>query len=62
MPLVGDLDQPRHLACDQAGNVYVSLQGTTRQVWSWSVSFPWTAGVLAKRTYPPRCLGAAGNP
>ena len=32
-PILGDLDEPRHLACDAAGNVYVSLQGQTMQVW-----------------------------
>src|SRR5262249_5611291 len=35
-PLVSDLDQPRHLACDEAGNIYVSLQGKTQQVWKLS--------------------------
>ena len=28
-----DLDEPRHVACDAAGNIYVSLQGKTMQVW-----------------------------
>jgi len=32
-PLLGDLDEPRHLACDAAGNLYVGLQGQTMQVW-----------------------------
>lgn len=32
-PLVNDLDEPKMLACDAAGNVYVSLQGKTMQVW-----------------------------
>jgi len=32
-PIIRDLDNPRHLACDAAGNVYVSLQGDTMQVW-----------------------------
>jgi hypothetical protein len=35
-PIVADLDQPRHLACDEAGNIYVSLQGKTQQVWKLS--------------------------
>jgi hypothetical protein len=34
--ILGDLDEPRHLACDAAGNVYVSLQGKTMQVWKLS--------------------------
>jgi hypothetical protein len=32
-PLIKDLDEPKMLACDAAGNVYVSLQGKTMQVW-----------------------------
>ena len=28
-----DLDEPQMLACDASGNVYVSLQGSTMQVW-----------------------------
>jgi hypothetical protein len=32
-PIRGDLDEPRHLACDTRGNVCVSLQGKTMQVW-----------------------------
>jgi hypothetical protein len=32
-PLAKDLDTPRMLACDVAGNVYVSLMGKTVQVW-----------------------------
>ncbi|MDP7023396.1 MAG: sugar-binding protein [Kiritimatiellia bacterium] len=32
-PIISDLDNPRHLACDAAGNIYVSLQGDTMQVW-----------------------------
>jgi hypothetical protein len=35
-PILGDLDEPRHVACDTAGNVYVSLQGKTMQVWKLS--------------------------
>lgn len=35
-PILAELDAPRHLACDQAGNLYVSLQGTTNQVWKLS--------------------------
>jgi len=31
--ILGDLDEPRHVACDADGNVYVSLQGRTMQVW-----------------------------
>ena len=32
------LDEPKHLACDAAGNVYVGLQGKTMQVWKLSPS------------------------
>ncbi|MCX7429494.1 MAG: hypothetical protein NTY17_00460, partial [Planctomycetia bacterium] len=32
-PLAADLDAPRMLACDAAGNLFVSLQGKTMQVW-----------------------------
>ncbi len=32
-PIARDLDTPRMLACDKQGNVYVSLQGKTMQVW-----------------------------
>ena len=32
-PIAKDLDEPRMLACDAAGNVYVSLRGKTMQVW-----------------------------
>ena len=32
-PIAKDLDEPKMLACDTAGNVYVSLQGKTMQVW-----------------------------
>ena len=35
-PVAGDLDEPRHVACDAAGNVYVSLQGKAMQVWKLS--------------------------
>ncbi len=35
-PLVKDLDEPRMLACDAEGNLYVSLQGKTMQVWKFS--------------------------
>jgi len=35
-PVVKDLDNPRHLACDDVGNVYVSLGGKTQQVWKLS--------------------------
>jgi hypothetical protein len=31
--VVNGLDSPRHLACDSKGNLYVSLQGKTQQVW-----------------------------
>lgn len=32
-PIARDLDAPRHLASDADGNLYVSLQGATQQVW-----------------------------
>jgi hypothetical protein len=32
-PIAKDLDEPKMLACDAAGNVYVSIQGKTMQVW-----------------------------
>jgi hypothetical protein len=32
-PIAQDLDSPRQLAVDAQGNVYVSLQGKTQQVW-----------------------------
>ena len=32
-PLVTTLDEPKMVACDAGGNVYVSLQGKTMQVW-----------------------------
>ena len=32
-PLANDLDEPKMLACDAGGNVYVSQQGKTMQVW-----------------------------
>ena len=32
-PIANDLDEPKMLACDADGNVYVSLQGKTMQVW-----------------------------
>ena len=32
-PLAKGLDEPKMLACDTSGNVYVSLQGKTMQVW-----------------------------
>ena len=35
-PLATGLDEPKLLACDAAGNVYVSLIGTTMQVWKLS--------------------------
>ncbi len=31
--IVADLDEPRRLACDQDGNLYVGLHGKTMQVW-----------------------------
>ena len=37
-PIATSLDEPRMLACDAAGNVYVSLQGQTMQVWKLSPS------------------------
>jgi DNA-binding beta-propeller fold protein YncE len=33
IPLATELNEPKMLACDAAGNVYVSLQGQTMQVW-----------------------------
>ncbi len=35
-PIATGLDEPKLLACDAAGNVYVSLQGQTMQVWKLS--------------------------
>ncbi len=35
-PVARKLDDPKMLACDAAGNLYVSLQGTTMQVWKLS--------------------------
>ena len=35
-PIIGDLDTPKQLACDAAGNLYVALQGQTMQVWKLS--------------------------
>lgn len=35
-PLSKDLDDPKLLACDAAGNVFVSLHGQTMQVWKLS--------------------------
>lgn len=32
-PVATGLDEPKHLACDAAGNVYVSLHGKSMQVW-----------------------------
>ena len=32
-PIAKDLDEPKMLACDATGHVYVSLQGKTMQVW-----------------------------
>jgi len=32
-PIAKDVDTPRMLTCDAAGNLYVSLQGKTMQVW-----------------------------
>ncbi len=32
-PVARDLDEPKMLACDAEGNLYVSLQGKTMQVW-----------------------------
>ena len=32
-PIAKDLDEPKMLACDSGGHVYVSLQGKTMQVW-----------------------------
>jgi hypothetical protein len=32
-PIATGLDEPRRLACDQDGNLYVGLQGKTMQVW-----------------------------
>jgi hypothetical protein len=35
-PIANDLGQPRHLARDETGNLFVSLQGKTQQVWKLS--------------------------
>lgn len=35
-PIVAELDEPAQLACDAQGNIYVSLRGTTQQVWKLS--------------------------
>ena len=35
-PLATELDEPKMLACDTEGNVYVSLMGKTMQVWKLS--------------------------
>ncbi len=37
-PIARDLDEPKHLAIDAAGDLYVSLQGKTMQVWKFSPS------------------------
>jgi hypothetical protein len=41
-PILNNLDEPRHLACDAAGNIYVSLQGRTMQVWRLAPEAPST--------------------
>ena len=35
-PIAKNLDEPKMLACDAEGNIYVSLQGRTMQVWKLS--------------------------
>jgi hypothetical protein len=37
-PIAKDLDEPKMLACDASGHVYVSLQGKTMQVWKLDAS------------------------
>jgi hypothetical protein len=47
-PLATGLDEPKMLACDAEGNVYVSLRGKTMQVWKLSPAGPSTGSGQGK--------------